>query len=150
MLTQAKKNAEGSRAAHQAVAPSPMQEGVASRAPIAGLPLPPDTTNPPCGEHGHMCLDSFGKYQPSWAAVYIHKTPEVPEAQAFFDDKADTILVPTGRWWDVPATVVRTLQDTRSPTITRESKSGHDLSSAMADPNRGTVPRWQYSVIPSA
>lgn len=130
-------------------ATKPLSEGQPARAPVEGFPLPPGLKNPKLGEHGHRCLDERGNYQPSWSCVFIHRSGEVAEKQAFLDKNGDTIHVRTNEWVDVPPEVVGILECTKVAAVVRGGLSGQGLIRAMAETDINATPRWQYSIITS-
>ncbi len=120
------------------------------RKPIAGVPLPEGFVNAEAGQPDHLCLDPKGRYQPTWSSVYISRSRETPERQYFLDEKAQPIHVRTDMWVDVPPSVVNALRTCRTARITRGSLSNEGLTSALAEVESAPLPRFQFSVIPSA
>lgn len=118
--------------------------------PLPNAILPDGFINPPAGEHGHLCLDPRGRYQPTWSCVFIARGREMPERQFFLNEKAEPIYVRTDMWVDVPPSVVTALQSCRESRITRGSLENEALSMAMAEVASAPLFRFQFSVIPSA
>lgn len=135
--------------AQPAVAELP-EGGQPTRQLIAGMVPPPGFENPPRGEPSHRCLDSAGRYQPTWSCVYISRSREMPERQYFLDENAQPIHVTTDMWVDVPPSVVNALRSCRESRITRGTLTNEGLTKALAEVATNHVPRFQYSVVPSA
>ncbi len=117
--------------------------------PVEGRPFPTKLTNPTIGEPGHHCLDPQGRYQPSWFTVYIHRTTETASRQAFISDTGTILRVETGRWVDVPPSVVAGLGQAKYDDI-KQSISEENGLMAKTEYTAQSTPRFQYSTIPSA
>ena len=123
----------------------------APKGPQAGKPLPSDFENPPSGEPIHRCIDQYGRYQPEWSQVFIHKTALVGSTQMFLGKNDEFYRVAVGTWADVPPEVVSALKETTYDQVEMAPKvEGTGLSTYGMQRVVNRIPRFQYSVVPSA
>jgi len=117
----------------------------------AGRPLPPEFQNPPGGDINHLCLDPAGNYRPGWFQVKIHKTGEtIGLARQFFNIGGYKARVAVGMWVDVPAKIIMCLADTEREIHTMDIATANPLIENYVPLVIDTVPRFSYSVLPSA
>lgn len=76
-----------------------------------GYALPEGFENPPCGEDGHFCVDTEGRYQPDWYAVRINRVRDSDADPVIFPLMGNRYAVPMDVWCDVPPEIVISMTD---------------------------------------
>lgn len=127
-----------------------MAKGSRSNLPFsAGEKIPEDFPNPPVGEMGHYCMDPEGRYRPDFMQLKLHGSKNMPSRQ-FFSVNKKSAYVRVGKWVDVPRFVITALSMTEIEK-THMDYDGTDLVLNDFVPKVvERVPRFAYSVFPSA
>jgi hypothetical protein len=124
-----------------------------------GKPLPSNVVNPLPGSAGHYCLDPNGNYQPKWMSLRINRTSEdMPSRQPFNLIRGDKDGKPVhqrwnvklGIWVDVPPEIIQILGTTEVEEVSFDIRNANPITDDGAQVVTKRIPRFSYSVMPSA